>query len=173
MWLEQRWGTWGRVDELRERDYTGIAGHARTWLLVWVKWEAIRGFWDVKLHNLTWSFKGSLAALLRTTRRGARVEAERPIRRLPKECGQMMVARIRLIAVKWWGVVDSRYILRKRQWVFWCGGKGLGREIRSSPLDTLSSRCPNRFSGGNVKEVVGDGIWSLGSSLELRSRLEL
>ena len=157
MWRGQRWGTRGSVDELRERDYTRTAGHARTWLLVWVKWEAIRGFWDVKLHNLTWCFEGSLATLLRTTCRGARVEAERPIRRLPKECGwEMMVAGIRLVAVKWWGVVDSRSILRKSRWVFWCGGKGLGRDIRSSPSDTLSSRCPNRFSGGSVKEVVGE-----------------
>lgn len=140
----------------RERLYR-IASHARTWRLVWVKWDAIRGFWGVKLHNLTRCFKGSLAALLRTTCRGARMEAERPVRSLPKECGQeMMVAGIRLVAVKRGGVVDSRSILRKSQWVFWCGGKGLGREIRSSASDTLSSRCPNRFSAGSVKEVVGD-----------------
>lgn len=36
------------------------------------------------------------------------------------------------------------------------GGKVWEGKSWSSASDTLSSRCPNRFSAGSVKEVVGD-----------------
>lgn len=84
-WAGVLWGHWGRVERAKGKEgdeVWEVAGGqvmedlmavGRTWLLFWIKWQAIKGFWAKGWHDLMcfkWMLGGKYSSLEQRLRQG-------------------------------------------------------------------------------------------------------
>lgn len=78
----------------------------RTWLLLWIRWEAIGRFWGEERHDLTCGSKVTLATILRSDSRSLE-----PSQRLFQESKQNL-----MMAWTWMDVVGGWKVVRV--WIY-------------------------------------------------------
>ena len=141
----------------------------RTWLLLWIRWEAIGRFWGEERHDLTCGSKITLATILRSDSRS--LEPSQPLLQESKQnltmvwtwTGIVRVVRSGRSLDIFWRETQQEFtavwilVWEKARNQVWCWGLG---------LSNCKKRVAIKLHGGSwsqIKVLVG---WSWGVNTE-------